>query len=305
MKKFLTAVIVAVCILCAFSACTTAPDAKGYTFVDSNGRQTTVPYSPQRVVSLQGSFAETWLVAGGSLAGVSNDATEDLSLDVGDAALLGTVKQPDTELLLSLDPDFVILSSDIAGHKDVASLLDAVGVPYAFFRQETFDDYLSMLDVFTTLTGKKENYEKYGTALQTRIDDVVARARAVQDKPDVLFVRARSQGVAAKARDHMVCTILDEFGVVNIAATHPSLLENLSMEEIVKQDPDYILVTFMGNEESAKKYLVKEWESNPAWNGLSAVKQHGYVFLQKNLYHFKPNARWADAYETLFEILFG
>lgn len=307
MKKTVAAtlLLVAVCLLCAFSACTTQTRAQGYSFVDSNGRETTVAYSPERVVSLQGSFAETWLVAGGSLVGVTDDAIDDLSLDVGDAALLGTVKQPDTEILLSLNPDFVIMSSDIAGHKDVAALLDSVGIAYAFFRQETFDDYLRMLDIFTTLTEKRENYEKYGEALKTRIDDVVARAQAVQNKPEVLFVRARSQGVSAKAYDHTVCTILKDLGVVNIAAKYPSLLENLSLEEIIRQDPDFILVTFMGDEESAKKYLVKEWESNPAWSGLSAVKQHGYVFLQKDLYHFKPNARWADAYETLFEILFG
>lgn len=307
MKKICSIILLAVTLftVCSFAACTTqiAP-SDGYTFTDADGRKVTVPYDPKRVVSLQGSFAETWITAGGSLVGVTDDAVEDLSLDVGEAKLLGTVKEPDTETLLSLDPDFVIMSEDIAGHKNAATLLDAVGIPYAFFKQETFDDYLFMLDVFTSLTQKRENYEKYGTDLEKRIDETVARAQAIQDKPEALFVRARSQGVSAKAGDHMVCTILEEFGVTNIAAKHPSLLEDLSIEAIIKEDPDVILVTFMGDENNAKEYLVKAWESNPAWSGLTAVKQHGYVFLQKNLYHFKPNARWADAYETLYQILF-
>lgn len=308
MKKTIAALIVialSVGIIFTLAAClNTDSDKDGYTFTDATGRSVTVPENPENVVSLQGSFAETWLLAGGTLAGVTSDVYEDLGLDVQGAEIVGTVKEPNTEILLSLNPGFVIMSADIAGHKDVAKLLDRLSVPYAYFKQETFDDYLSMLEVFTSLTGKSENYEKYGTSLKTRIDDVIARANSADEKLEVLFVRARSQGVSAKATDHMVCTMLEEFGVTNIAAKHPSLLENLSIEEIVKQDPDVILVTFMGDEDKAKEYLVKAWESNPAWSGLTAVKQHGYVFLQKDLFHFKPNARWADAYETLYEILF-
>lgn len=307
MKKIAFLLFIAILSSLLFTAVACLPQTApedGYTFTDATGRSVTVEKNPGNVVSLQGSFAETWLIAGGDLVGVTTDAFEDFNLDLPDAEIVGTVKEPNTEILLSLNPGFVIMSADIAGHKAVASLLDSLSIPYAYFKQETFDDYLNMLEVFTSLTGKPENYQTYGLALQERIDNVIAKAQAQQNKPEVLFARARSQGVSAKASDHMVCTMLDEFGCVNIAAKNPSLLDNLSIEEIIKQDPDVILVTFMGDEESAKQYLVKAWESNPAWSGLTAVKEHGYVFLQKDLFHFKPNARWADAYETLYKILF-
>lgn len=307
MKKIAFLLFIAILSSLLFTAVACLPETApedGYTFTDATGRSVTVEKNPENVVSLQGSFAETWLISGGDLVGVTTDAFEDFNLDLPDAEIVGTVKEPNTEILLSLNPGFVIMSADIAGHKAVASLLDSLSIPYAYFKQETFDDYLNMLEVFTSLTGKPENYQTYGLALQKRIDNVIAKAQAQQDKPEVLFARARSQGVSAKASDHMVCTMLDEFGCVNIAAKNPSLLDNLSIEEIIKQDPDLILVTFMGDEESAKQYLVKAWESNPAWSGLTAVKEHGYVFLQKDLFHFKPNARWADAYETLYKILF-
>lgn len=307
MKKIAFLLFIAILSSLLFTAVACLPETSpedGYTFTDATGRSVTVEKNPGNVVSLQGSFAETWLIAGGDLVGVTTDAFEDFNLDLPDAEIVGTVKEPNTEILLSLNPGFVIMSADIAGHKAVASLLDSLSIPYAYFKQETFDDYLNMLEIFTSLTEKPENYQTYGLALQERIDNVIAKAQAQQNKPEVLFARARSQGVSAKASDHMVCTMLDEFGCVNIAAKNPSLLDNLSIEEIIKQDPDVILVTFMGDEESAKQYLVKAWESNPAWSGLTAVKEHGYVFLQKDLFHFKPNARWADAYETLYKILF-
>lgn len=306
MKKNVSLLIIfAVLAVCVFAGCTpsTLPE-DGITFTDALGRSVTVEQNPQRVVSLQGSFAETWLVAGGQLKGVTTDVFEDYNLDVGDAATVGTVKEPNTEILLSLNPDFVIMSQDIAAHREVAKLLDSVGVSYAYFKQETFDDYLSMLKIFTDITGNKQNYTLYGTDLKSKIDDVVKAAKNISDKPKVLFVRARSQGVSAKASDHMVCTILDEFGCVNIAAQTPSLLENLSIEQIIKSDPDIILVSCMGDENAAKSYLQNAWETNPSWSGLTAVKNDRYVFLQKDLFHFKPNARWATAYETLYQILF-
>lgn len=306
MKKNVSLLIIlAVLAVCVFAGCTpsTLPE-DGITFTDALGRSVTVEQNPQRVVSLQGSFAETWLVAGGQLIGVTTDVFEDYNLDVGDAATVGTVKEPNTEILLSLNPDFVIMSQDIAAHREVAKLLDSVGVSYAYFKQETFDDYLSMLKIFTDITGNKQNYTLYGTDLKSKIDDVIKAAKNISDKPKVLFVRARSQGVSAKASDHMVCTILDEFGCVNIAAQTPSLLENLSIEQIIKSDPDIILVSCMGDENAAKSYLQNAWETNPSWSGLTAVKNDRYVFLQKDLFHFKPNARWATAYETLYQILF-
>lgn len=308
MKKIvpiLTLLAVLTITLAAFCACDFSQDqTDGVAFTDAEGREVVIPYSPQRVVSLQGSFAETWLIAGGTLKGVTSDLQEDYGISSDGAQIIGTVKEPDSEIVVSLNPDFVILSADIAAHKNVASLLDSVKIPYAYFKQETFSDYLFMLDIFTRLTGNTDNYAAYGTSLQSSIQNTIALANSREDKPRVLFLRARSQGVSAKASDHMVCTILEEFGCVNIADITPSLLENLSIEQIIKEDPDVILVTFMGDENAAKLYLENNWENNPAWSGLTAVKNNRYVFLQKNLYHFKPNSRWAQAYETLYNILF-
>ena len=40
------------------------------------------------------------------------------------------------------------------------------------------------------------------------------------------------------------------------------------------------------------------------WKDLTAVRQGNYTFLQKDLFHFKPNARWAEAYELLAKLLY-
>lgn len=307
-RRIFTVFLVAVMIAPLGIGCATSPSVlvgEGIRFTDAEGRTVCVPHTPDRVVALQGSFAETWLLAGGSLVGVTEDAISELHLSVDGAEIVGSVKTPDSERILSLQPDFVILSSDIAGHRDIAGLLDASGIVYAYAKQETPEEYLALLSIYTELTGCAERYAVYGTAVEAEVERVREQAAALTGEPlRVLFVRARSQGVAAKARDHMVCTMLEDFGCINLAGVVPSMLENLSIEQIIAQDPDVILVSVMGEEGAARAYLEAEWESNPAFSDLTAVKNGRYFFLPKRLYHYKPNAAWGEAYEILYEMLY-
>jgi iron complex transport system substrate-binding protein len=65
----------------------------------------------------------------------------------------------------------------------------------------------------------------------------------------------------------------------------------------------------MGSEDSALTFLRENFESNPAWSGLSAVKSGNFRVLPKDLFHYKPNERWDESYEylakTVFPELFG
>ncbi len=68
-----------------------------------------------RVVSLYGSFAETWTLAGGTLTATTEDAIKERGLDLGtDIAVIGTNQDPNTEEILAQNPDFVILNAEVS-----------------------------------------------------------------------------------------------------------------------------------------------------------------------------------------------
>ncbi|NLK44983.1 MAG: ABC transporter substrate-binding protein, partial [Tissierellia bacterium] len=113
-----------------------------------------------------------------------------------------------------------------------------------------------------------------------------------------------SSEAKAKKDDNMTCKILEELGTINIAAKHETLLEELSIEEIIEEDPEYIFVTTMGNTEKAIEALKNGIEKNPAWSNLKAVKNDNYVILPKELFHYKPNAKWGESYRYLAEIIY-
>jgi iron complex transport system substrate-binding protein len=275
-----------------------------YSFTDSLKNTVNLKDKPKRVVSLVGSYAETWVLAGGELAGVTNDVVSERKMELTkETKIVGTIKEPNVEEIIGLSPDFVMLSADIESHVKIAEMLKKSNIPFAFFKVEHFEDYLDMLKVCTDITGNKELYQKNGLAVKKQIEDVIAKIDKKKN-PSILFIRAFSSGAKAKNDDNMACKILNDLGTVNIASKHKALLEDLSIEEIIQEDPEYIFVVTMGDSKEALNALKDGIEKNPAWKNLSAVKNNRYIVLPKELFHYKPNAKWGESYKYVAEILY-
>ena len=295
------------CLLLTFlilTGCTASPaGTAAITFTDDLGYSVYLE-SWDRVVSLYGSFGETWLLAGGTLIGTTRDALSERALPLGeDVALVGSVKEPNLEQIIALNPDFVILSADTANQVKLHDALTQAGIPHAYYRVDTFSQYLTMLEQFCTMTGRQDLYEENGLAVQAQIDSVLESVTG-EVSPEVLLLRCYSTGVKAKGADNLTGFMLQDLGAHNIADDPNSLLENLSLEAIVAEDPAYIFITTMGDEASALAYLEENWESNPAWAGLTAVKTGRVTVLPKELFHYKPNKNWGKSYAYLAEILY-
>ena len=319
MKKRLASLLLA---LAALTACATAPEqpsqpapappaqqdqqSTAYTFTDALGNTVTVD-RPQRVVSFYGSFAEMWVLAGGTLVGTTDDAITQRELPLGDnVTVIGGTKTPNLELALSLEPDFALLSADTSDHVQAAETLRAAGVPCAFFRVDYLEDYLAAMEICTAITGRSDLYEQNAQRVEQQAQAVIQRVRPrlAQNPPTALLIRAYSTGAKAKGMDNLAGVILHELGVKNLVEDHPSLLEELSMEEIIAADPDYIFVTTMGSSsQKALDALRDGIQSNPAWASLSAVQNDRYVLLPEDLFHYKPNNRWGESYAYLANIL--
>lgn len=281
-------------------------EAATLTFTDALGYEVSIK-SHDRVVSLYGSFAETWVLAGGTLAGTTNDAIKERKLELSDdVAIVGTTKEPNMEEILALNPDFVILSADTSEQVDMHNALSTAKIPHAYYRVDTFSDYLAMLKQLCGMTGREDLYQKNGAEVQAQIDKVMEAVKKHTEKtPTALLIRAFSSGAKAKGDDNLAGVMLRDLGAENLVSKHESLLEDVSMEEIISADPDFIFVVTMGaSEEKALGYMAESFLSNPAWAGLSAVKNDRYIILPKNLFHYKPNAKWGESYAYLAKILY-
>ena len=305
--KRLTVLLLVLTLLVGCSA--REPAQAAISFTDDLGRQVQLTAAPKRVACLLGSFAEVWMLAGGRVVAAPDDAWDDFGLAMEDAVNLGNTKQMSLEKLLSAEPDFVIASTNTRQDLQWLDTLEAAGIPTAYFNVSDFSDYLRMMRICTDITGRKDLYEQNGTAIQAQIDRAIALAqdRIAKDgaAPKVLFLRASATSIRAKnSKGNVTGQMLAALGCVNIADSDESLLENLSMEHILLQDPDLIFFVQSGDDASGTEaHIQRFFDENPIWQSLTAVQKGRVYRLDKRLYNLKPNALWGKAYLDLVEMI--
>ncbi|MBQ2748359.1 MAG: ABC transporter substrate-binding protein [Clostridia bacterium] len=286
----------------------TIPPNDSITLTDALDRSVTLPRHPQRVAALIGSFADLWLLAGGSLCAAAEDAWEDFGLTLENTVNIGGAHSPSLELLVASDPDLVLASASTASHVELAGSLTAMGIPVLYFDVDHFEDYLAMLKVCTDLTGRSDLYEINGIALREEIEAIkqdFQNAALPESQRKILLLRASSSSVKAKgSRGTILGEMLADMGCINIADSDTTLLENLSLEAILQENPHHIFVVTMGSDtEKAMVSLEMMFSENPAWESLTAIREDRLHLMDKTLFNLKPNARWAESYQILYETL--
>lgn len=306
LKRITAFVLAAVCLITAVS-CTVRVKEHSHTLTvtDDLGRQVTVPAGGGRVAALSGSYADMWLLAGGSLAAVTDDAFElGLSLPT-DILEVGTTHAPSLEAILAARPDTVIASAKLSRHLELESSLTGAGICVIYLEVEDFETYLDSLRLLTDITGNSDRYRLYGEAQRERIDAVISRCEG-KTPPRVLTLRASAASMRVKDSDGtMLGGMLYDMGAVNIADGDSSLTENLSIEKIALSDVDMIFIVQAGDSISDIRDAVEEmFSQNPLWSSLTATEAGRVFYMEKELYNMKPNAKFAEAYEKLEEILY-
>lgn len=302
----ITKIFVLACLLLCLISCDNNVSKEYYSFTDDLGNKISLENKPNNVAVLFSSFVDIWNIAGGKTSITVGESIERGF--VNDDVILvdkGAGKTINTELLVAANPDFVICSSDIEAQVKTAKILNDANIPSACFRVEKFEDYLNMLNICTDITGNKEAYTEFGLNVKKEIDDIFENLSTPVVK-DILFIRAGSTSSSTKAKlasQHFVADMLEELGTYNIADDAKILLDGLSIEHILLADPDYIFISTMGDEEASKENIETLFASE-TYQALTAVREKKYVFLPKDMFQFKPNAKWAEAYRYLVDIIY-
>ena len=261
--------------------------------------------TPRNVVALSKSVAEMWLLAGGSLAGTTSDALE--LPDAENAVSIGSLTNASLEAIIGLNSELVILTLDIPLHKKLEENIRSLGIKTYVADVKSFSDYAKVMKDFTALTGKSDLYKKNVTDLYDEIEkviDSVQKSKIRQEegqKKTYLFMRV-STAKNKVLKNHFGNEIFMDLGLLPIVDDN-SQLDEISMEALLAADPDYIFVVAQGNEEKAEEAFYKAYKSNPAWNSLKAVQNNKIIMLPKELFNYKPNARWAESYRLIADFL--
>ncbi len=276
------------------------------TFTDATGERVTIKKKPQRVVCLYNSYLDMWDSCGGTVIGRVEESEEKPVENAKSAESVGNASDPSLEKILSLKPDLVIMTTAYKVQKEMVSTLKQNNIPVIALDNDYKNDYYETVKLFTAVTDREDLYETQAEEVKNNVDEIIAKA-PMDKNYSVLILFASAKSLSVRDSNSMVGEMLKDLNTVNISDTEMETSDSktFSMEKILEEDPDFIFVLTMGTDiEKIKERLKSDAEYNPAWASLTAVKEGNYHILPKNLYMYKPNNKYAEAYEGLAKILY-
>lgn len=285
-------------------------------FTDASGRERIeIAKEPAETAVLYASLTTLWYEAGGAVSGCigSTSARElyaevigrDITLDAGMEVLAtsAAAKNWNLEAMIAASPDLIIVSTAMNGYATIAPAATAAGIPVIAVEYNDFADYLKWFKVFCHLTGHPELWESVALAA---LDAVMATLEAIPagDAPAVLALFAGSESLQADTASTVLGEMLTLVGARNVIGDAEGERVDVNLEQIYAADPDTILILCHGSVEQAAAQVEASVGGNPVWRSLRAVKAGNVHYLERGLFHNKPNSRFALAYEKLVTILY-
>lgn len=271
-----------------------ATGSGGITVTDDAGRTVRLAEPAHRVISLIPSVNEIFIALG---AGDRIVARTDYDLEPALAKLpsMGGGLTPSAEWLVARRPDLVVAWPDERSRSLVSRLSDA-GIQVYAARIESIDDAFRATRAMGALLGLTGRAEALDSRLRAGLDSVRA-AVAGQPRPRVLYLIGTDPPMAAGPH-----TFVDELlaiaGGRNVLEDAPAKWPQVSTEEVVRRDPERILVATIG----AGGDPLARLRALPGWRELRAVRAGRVDHLDPYLFN-RPGPRIVEAARRLAALL--
>lgn len=294
-------------------------EADSVTFEDASSETVTIQKNPQKTVNLYGSFTTLWYEAGGTVEGciggdsaitlyqeyIGRDITQDEGVTV--VATSSSGKKWDVESIVALQPDLIICSTAMSGYSTIQAPAEAAGIPVIAMSYNDFSDYLKWFKVFCNLNSQEELWDTVAMPALDSVVEILAKC-PTEDTPRVFSMFSGAESLQANTTNTVVGEMIEEMNAVNIVdewekASGAERLD-INLETVYAADPDIIVVQCHAGAEVAQQQIQEAYGENPVWQSLRAVQEGQVYYLEKELFHNKPNSRFAEAYQKLAEILY-
>lgn len=294
-------------------------EADSVTFEDASSETVTIQKNPQKTVNLYGSFTTLWYEAGGTVEGciggdsaitlyqeyIGRDITQDEGVTV--VATSSSGKKWDVESIVALQPDLIICSTAMSGYSTIQAPAEAAGIPVIAMSYNDFSDYLKWFKVFCNLNSQEELWDMVAMPALDSVVEILAKC-PTEDTPRVFSIFSGAESLQANTTNTVVGEMIEEMNAVNIVdewenASGAERLD-INLETVYAADPDIIVVQCHAGAEVAQQQIQEAYGENPVWQSLRAVQEGQVYYLEKELFHNKPNSRFAEAYQKLAEILY-
>ena len=268
--------------------------ARAIVVTDGTGRDMTLPAPPRRIVSLVPGVTEMLFAIGAADRLVGRTDFCDYPPAARAKPSVGGMVAPSLELLVSLKPDLVIVTSS-GNSDDTRAQLERLRLPVYLVDPHGLSDVFRTMERLGDLTDRRARAGALVAGLEGRVRAVATRV-AARPRPRVLYV-VWPEPLIVPGRGAAVTELIALAGGDSVTAEGPEGYPRYSVEAAVAGAPDVIVLARHGA--GVAPYAREKWER---FAGLPAIRAGRLHAVDGDLFHrFGP--RVVDALEILARLL--
>ena len=264
----------------ATAAPTAAPVAFPVTVTDHQGKSVSIAERPERIVSIGPSNTEFLFALGAGDRIVAVDYFSDEPAAAKAKEKVGGVK-PNVEKIVSLKADLVVSLRISDGSLE---RIAGQGIPVLVIDPKSLGDAARTAVVLGAAIGA--DGAKLARSIDEGLDAVRAKAASVPKKRVFHEVDASDPTKLFTAGPgSFIHELIELAGGINVAAKASSPFPQLSPEEVIRADPEVIVLGDAGYGVTVEQVLAR-----PGWSAITAVRTKRIVPADPNLVH-RPGPR--------------
>jgi len=251
---------------------------------DASGTVVTVSGDPDRVVTVQPSFADEASLAGVSPVGIGDDNDPNLIIPQIKDRLkpytsIGLRQSPNVAVIGQLHPDLII--ADYVANVSMLGQLRAIAPTIALLSDHT--DYAQNLDSALNVGVALNKCTQMKAALAAHAN-AMAKIKAglsPADHRSFILALSNKKNTSVFNYQQYATTVVSYLGLTAAARGgqfQAGDAKGTSMETLVTLDPGVI---FYANENNAPASLLTSWEQSPVFQAMTAYKDHAIYHVDQ------------------------
>ena len=228
----------------------------------------TIPPVRPRYISLAPSTTEILFALGmdDEIAGVSTFCNYPPKAKTKEN--VGNFSNPNIEKILSLKPDYIFCTG--LEQAPIVAELKRLGLKVYISDPRNIKELMESISDMGRITGKDKEAQELIRDTQAQIDNIAALVKLIpENKRLKVFIEIFDDPLTTAGRGTFIDELITMAGGINIAGYTKRAYTIFSQEEVIKRNPDCIIIAYMGKEKPAKLMLKRF-----AWDSISAVKNN-------------------------------
>ena len=214
------------------------------TVVDSLGNEVTLEEEPQKIVSVSPTLTETIFAIGAGDKMIGRTEYCNYPEEAQELEVIGGFADPNTELILELEPDLVFSSGPVP--EESLALFKGSDIDVLVIDGKTVDEIMENITKLGSILSVEDQAAQVNEEIQSEREEVKSKLGDVEAKR--VFVDL-GNFFSAGSGSYIHSIIEDEIGAINVAAQGEGEWPMMSLEQIVEADPQVYFYTPMGDEQ--------------------------------------------------------